>query len=369
MNDSAELFGDPSWYDLENPAPSPRRLHKVLLKEERQVQRRHPERAEPPPSPTDSYGAANGQSPPQPGRAANGRFVRGNKCGTGNPFARQVAGLRKALLQAVTEEDMQQLARTLLEQALQGSTPAAKLLLTYVLGKPTEMPDPDRLNLDDYKILLERFSPLREDWDKVRERTPVEGIIEAGHMVADLRAQNWRDQVLEPETEADRERKRAREAERAARQEEAIDRAVAEAKAEILGLYAQEQSRFEAAAREAGRAAGLSAAAAAQMADAATQAEYPTRKRPSPDGGNGAPKPPSPDGSSGAGAHHAGEPAEDRTREQAPPQADAPSANGETEPGNGGCAEYARMLFRPGWKAWPRRGHGNGTTPPSTNGE
>ena len=316
MNDSATLFGDPSGYDLENPPPSP--------------------------------AAANGETP-QPGRTANGRFAKGNRCGTGNPFARQVAGLRKALLNAVTEEDMQRLARKLLEQALEGNTAAAKLLLTYVLGKPTEMPDPDRLNLDDYRILIERFGPLREDWDKIRECTPVEGIIEAGHLVADLRARNWREQVLEPETEAERERRRERKAQRFAREEEAIARAVQEAKDEILGMYAREQERYEQEAREAGRAAGLSAAEAARMAQAATQAEYPTRKPPSPNGGNG----------SGNGA--------------------APSpngGNGPTSPRPGGFAAFAQTLFRPGWKARygrkegppPSANGGNGGAPPSANG-
>ena len=348
MNDSAELFGDPSWYDIENPSPTTQRFRNALLKESRQVDRRHPEEAQPPPSAAEANGAA-----PAPGRTANGRFAKGNRCGTGNPFARQVAGLRKALLNAVTEEDMQRLARKLLEQALEGSTAAAKLLLTYVLGKPTEMPDPDRLNLDDYRILIERFGPLREDWDKIRECTPVEGIIEAGHLVADLRARNWREQVLEPETEAERERRRERKAQRFAREEEAIARAVQEAKDEILGMYAREQERYEQEAREAGRVAGLSAAEAARMAQAATQAEYPTRKPPSPNGGNGS------GNGSGSGA--------------------APSPNGGNGPASprpGGFAAFAQTLFRPGWKARygrkegppPSANGGNGAPPPSANG-
>ena len=35
------------------------------------------------------------------GRDASGRFTRGNKGGPGNPFARQVGQLRKALLQCL----------------------------------------------------------------------------------------------------------------------------------------------------------------------------------------------------------------------------------------------------------------------------
>ena len=48
---------------------------------------------------------ASGQ-PAQDRRDARGRFARGNGGGPGNPFARQSAALRQALLNAVTPQDL-----------------------------------------------------------------------------------------------------------------------------------------------------------------------------------------------------------------------------------------------------------------------
>src|SRR5215475_13270359 len=69
---------------------------------------------------------------------ANGRFARGNKAGRGNPHARQVAALRKALLETVTEQDMIEIAHALMIQAKMGDVAAAKLLIAYTLGKLME---------------------------------------------------------------------------------------------------------------------------------------------------------------------------------------------------------------------------------------
>jgi hypothetical protein len=96
-----------------------------------------------------------------PGRDAHGRFAKGNAGGPGNPFARQVAGLRRALIAAVTEEDMHALARTLLAYALEGNMTAAKLLLQYVLGKPPEPVDPDTLSQREWQLFQEQ--PITRD--------------------------------------------------------------------------------------------------------------------------------------------------------------------------------------------------------------
>src|SRR5262249_38329915 len=114
----------------------------------------------------------------------------------GNPFARQLAGFRKALANAVTPERFDRIADVLITKAEKGDLTATKLLFTYLLGKPAAQPDPDRLDLDDFRLLRERLSPLEEDWHLIRKMVPVEGIIEAGHRVADLRAETWREEVL-----------------------------------------------------------------------------------------------------------------------------------------------------------------------------
>ena len=86
------------------------------------------------------------------GRDAKGRFVKGNRGGPGNPFARQVAGFRKALIGAVSKEDMRTLAGVLRDKALGGDVAAIRLLLAYTVGKPVEPVDPDRLDIDEWDV-------------------------------------------------------------------------------------------------------------------------------------------------------------------------------------------------------------------------
>src|SRR5262249_59821329 len=90
---------------------------------------------------------------PDSGHDARGRFTRGNKEGRGNPHARQVAALRKALLETVTEQDMIEIAHALMIQAKMGDVAAATLLLSYTLGKPLEGADPDRLDQNEWETM------------------------------------------------------------------------------------------------------------------------------------------------------------------------------------------------------------------------
>ena len=83
-------------------------------------------------------------------RDANGRFLPGNAGGPGNPLGQHVNLLRKALLEAVTPEDMRQIAAALLEAAKGGDVAAAKELLLRCLGRPLE------------SDLLERLEALEE---------------------------------------------------------------------------------------------------------------------------------------------------------------------------------------------------------------
>jgi hypothetical protein len=73
------------------------------------------------------------------GRDAKGRFTKNNPGGPGNPFARQVAALRSALVNKVTPEDIEDVVNILLLKAKQGDLAAVKLLFSYVLGKPAEL--------------------------------------------------------------------------------------------------------------------------------------------------------------------------------------------------------------------------------------
>ncbi len=78
------------------------------------------------------------------GRDEKGRFAKGNPGGPGNPYSRQVANLRGALVGAVTEDDFKAIAEKLVERAKSGDVPATKLLLIYTIGKPE-----DPINQDD----------------------------------------------------------------------------------------------------------------------------------------------------------------------------------------------------------------------------
>ena len=68
-------------------------------------------------------------------RDGHGRFTKGNPGGPGNPHAAQVAQLRSALLDAVTTEDVQAVARRMVEEAKAGNVQAGRELLDRVLGK------------------------------------------------------------------------------------------------------------------------------------------------------------------------------------------------------------------------------------------
>src|SRR5262245_52754947 len=105
---------------------------------------------------------AEPQQQPQPGRDSNGRFAHGNKGGPGNPFSRQVAALRQALLRAVTPQDMEDIARKLRQMALEGDKGAARLLYSYTVGKPAPTVEPDRLDIDEFRIYQEEAASQQQ---------------------------------------------------------------------------------------------------------------------------------------------------------------------------------------------------------------
>jgi hypothetical protein len=118
-----------------------------------------------------STNGPNGDGANATGRdPATGRWAKGNRGGPGNPFARDVAARRKALLEAVTPEDVKRVARKLLARATTDpvDVAAAKVLLAYVVGPPLPAVDPDRLDLNELALLLaspgaaEFFSALRK---------------------------------------------------------------------------------------------------------------------------------------------------------------------------------------------------------------
>jgi len=107
------------------------------------------------------------------GRDNRGRFTRANPGGPGNPFARRTAQLRRVLSGAVSEADMEAVARKLLEMARAGDVAAARLLLAYVLGQPAAAVDPDTLDVAEWQIYRKMPVPVAE-MDGVTEGVPLE---------------------------------------------------------------------------------------------------------------------------------------------------------------------------------------------------
>jgi hypothetical protein len=116
--------------------------------------------------------------PPNPSpnsqRDANGRFAPGNAGGPGNPFARQVAKLRAALVNSVREEDMEQIADYLRIQAKLGNLAAIKLLFQYVLGKPAQTVNPDTLDVEEWKQVYQPIPQIMKEMPETMMSLPVE---------------------------------------------------------------------------------------------------------------------------------------------------------------------------------------------------
>ena len=93
-------------------------------------------------------------------RSRKGRFTLGNKGGPGNPFARQVAEIRKLLLNTIPGHELAKVLLAMLEKAKAGDVAAAKLVLQYTAGKPAEAVEPDRIELEDHRLRRESLIPM-----------------------------------------------------------------------------------------------------------------------------------------------------------------------------------------------------------------
>jgi len=65
----------------------------------------------------------------------NGKFAPGNKLGGGNPHIKKVHLLRKALYDAVTENDVYAIVTKLIDQAKEGDVASAREVLDRTIGK------------------------------------------------------------------------------------------------------------------------------------------------------------------------------------------------------------------------------------------
>lgn len=79
------------------------------------------------------------------GRATGGRFGSGNKFGKGNPSNQRAQKLRSSMLAAVTKKDMREIIKAMVKKAIKGDAQAAKLVLSYTIGKPIDISTEERL--------------------------------------------------------------------------------------------------------------------------------------------------------------------------------------------------------------------------------
>ncbi len=86
------------------------------------------------------------------GRDLRGRFTMGNPGGPGNPLAAKVSKLRSALISAISEQDIIDIAEALVRQAKEGDVTATRELLLRTLGRPVEADLLQRLEEIELKL-------------------------------------------------------------------------------------------------------------------------------------------------------------------------------------------------------------------------
>jgi hypothetical protein len=151
-------------------------------------------------------------------RDEKGRFTIGNPGGAGNPFARQVAALRQALINAITPEEIQAVAKAMIQRAAEGNVQAAKLLFSYAIGKPQPAPEPDRMDADEWDVYRDTVPMKTESAPIMRAGVP-ELHLKTARMMRPVFAQMMGNQMAEmlletPEQRTAREDAEAAEAER-----------------------------------------------------------------------------------------------------------------------------------------------------------
>ena len=103
---------------------------------------------DPQPTLTDEQTTSNPKSPKD--RDTGGKFAKGNAGGPGNPHARACARMLEVFRNAISEDEMLQICRMLFAKAVGGDVSAAKIILSYKIGKPLPAPHPDSIDRDEW---------------------------------------------------------------------------------------------------------------------------------------------------------------------------------------------------------------------------
>jgi hypothetical protein len=165
-------------------------------------------------------------TPTTDGRQNNGTFAAGNQFGRGNPFARKVAAFRAALMEAVTEQDIKDIAAKLRDDAKAGDKAATKLLFQYLIGKPQPAVDPDTLDAQEMRTFAANSLPP-EAVEQMQQAVPLSWLAPIWPIyVACMEkkcAQHLDDQFANADAKEERRTERAREkAERKQCRDEAL---------------------------------------------------------------------------------------------------------------------------------------------------
>jgi hypothetical protein len=83
------------------------------------------------------------------GHDSSGRFTAGNAGGPGNPYGKEVARFRRAIIAAVSEDDICAVVQALVREAKKGNVKAAEVLLQRLAGRPVELEVSHQQNIED----------------------------------------------------------------------------------------------------------------------------------------------------------------------------------------------------------------------------
>ena len=109
-----------------------------------------PNGSDPEPQPTLTDEPNSSEQPSPKDRDVGGKFTKGNAGGPGNPHARACAKMLEVFRNAISEQEMVELCRMLYLKAVGGDIGAAKIILSYKIGKPLPAPHPDSIDRDEW---------------------------------------------------------------------------------------------------------------------------------------------------------------------------------------------------------------------------
>jgi hypothetical protein len=161
---------------------------------------------------SETNATVNPEVNPHSKRDAKGRYVKGSRGGPGNPFARKTAQLRSAFVQAATQKDMRAMFDSMKARAIEGDVQAFKAVMSYCVGKPAHMENPDTLDQHELQTINANHLGNALDLLNVIKGTPLDIVVELLRVLLPLlRTEKWKmtkEVLCAPLTEEEIERNR-----------------------------------------------------------------------------------------------------------------------------------------------------------------